>query len=156
MPNWLDVNPRSGVPIYVQLVQQITHALEIGILQAGDQLPTVRQLASELTIAPNTIVKAYDELARLGLIESRQGVGTLVTANLNGALRQHQLDALFEQLGALVRDAANLGISEQALRDHFERDLARFYREQQDRQGENIDEKHTAPTPGQQRFFGKE
>jgi GntR family transcriptional regulator len=127
MPSWLDVNPRSGVPIYVQLVQQITHALEIGILQTGDQLPTVRQLASELTIAPNTIVKAYDELAKLGLIESRQGIGTLVIANANGALRQHQQTALFEQMSALLRDAASLGISEQELRDHVERAFARFY-----------------------------
>ncbi|GHO57017.1 GntR family transcriptional regulator [Ktedonobacter robiniae] len=156
MPNWLDVNPRSGVPIYVQLVQQITHALEIGILQTGDQLPTVRQMASELTIAPNTIVKAYDELARLGLIESRQGVGTLVTANLNGALRQHQLDALFKQISELVRDAANLGISEQEVRDCFERELTRFYRGQQDRQEENTDGKQTGAIPGQQQFFEKE
>lgn len=156
MPNWLDVNPRSGVPLYVQLVQQITHALEIGILHSGDQLPTVRQLASELTIAPNTIVKAYDELARLGLIESRQGVGTLVTANLHGVLRQHQLDALFEQMAALVRDAANLGISEQALRDHFEREVARFYRGQQDRQGENSDDTHAGTIPGKPQLFGKE
>lgn len=148
MPNWLDVNPRSGVPIYVQLVQQITHALEIGILHAGDQLPTVRQLASELTIAPNTIVKAYDELARSGLIESRQGVGTLVTANLNGMLRQHQFDALLEQMVALVRDAANLGISEQEVRDRFEREVARFYHGQQDRPGEKSDDKQTGAIPG--------
>jgi GntR family transcriptional regulator len=120
------------------------------------KLPTVRQLASELTIAPNTIVKAYDELAKLGLVESRQGVGTLVTANLNDALSQHQFDALLEQMAALVRDAANLGISEQGLRDHFERELARFYRGQQDRQGENTVGKHTATTPGQQQLFGKE
>ena len=134
MPNWLDVNPRSGVPLYLQLVQQITHALEIGILQNGDQLPTVRQLASELTMAPNTIVKAYDELARLGLIQSRQGVGTVVTANLNGALRQHQLEAIFERMRALVRDAANLGVSEQELSERFETELARFYRGQQNGQ----------------------
>ncbi len=131
MPNWLDVNPRSGVPLYVQLVQQITHALETGILQTGDQLPTVRQLASELTIAPNTIVKAYDELARLGLIQSRQGVGTVVTANFNGALRQHQLEAIYERMHALVRDAANLGVSEQELSERFESEIASFYREQQ-------------------------
>ncbi len=136
MPNWLDVNPRSGVPLYVQLVQQITHALEIGILQTGDQLPTVRQLASELTIAPNTIVKAYDELARLGLIESRQGIGTVVIANLNGALRQHQLEAIFERMRELVRDAANLGVSKQELSKRFETELARFYHEQQNGQGE--------------------
>ena len=135
MPNWLDVNPRSGVPIYVQLVQQITHAMEIGILQTGDQLPTVRQLASELTIAPNTIVKAYDELANLGLIESRQGVGTIVTAHLNGALRQHQLEALYERIRVLVRDAVNLGVGEQELSERFESERARFYRGQQKGQG---------------------
>ena len=156
MPNWLDVNPRSGVPIYVQLVQQITHALEIGILHAGDQLPTVRQLASELTIAPNTIIKAYDELARQGLIESRQGIGTLVTANLHGIMRQHQLDALFEQMGALVRDAANLGIAEQEVRDHIERDLARFYRGQQGSKGKNSDDRQAGVVPGQQQVLGKE
>jgi GntR family transcriptional regulator len=150
MPNWLDVNPRSGVPLYVQLVQRITHALEIGILRAGDQLPTVRQLASELTIAPNTIVKAYDELARQGLIESRQGIGTIVTANLHGTLRQHHLDALFEQMAALVRDAANLGISEQEVRDHVERDLTRYYRGEKDSKGENSDTQQTEAVPGQQ------
>ncbi len=156
MPNWLDVNPRSGVPIYVQLVQQITHALEIGILHTGDQLPTVRQLASELTIAPNTIVKAYDELAKLGLIESRQGVGTLVTANMHDVLHQHQQTALFEQMAALVRDAAHLGIGEQEVRDHFEKALTRFYHNQQDRQGENSDDRHTGTNADQERFFGKE
>jgi len=135
MPNWLDVNPRSGVPIYVQLVEQIKHALEVGILQPGDQLPTVRQLASELTIAPNTIVKAYDELAKSGLIESRQGVGTIVVADLDGTLRAQQQEALFQRLQALVRDASHLGIGAEVLNDHFTQAVRRFYRLQQDEQG---------------------
>src|SRR5215469_3680166 len=107
VPKWLDVNPRSGVPLYVQLMDQINHALEIGALQPGEQLPTVRQLASELTIAPNTIVKAYDELARLGLIESKAGVGTIVVMNIDGTLRKQQQETLLERLQALVRDAAH-------------------------------------------------
>ena len=127
MPKWLDVNPRSGVPLYVQLIEQIKHALEIGALQPGEQLPTVRQLATELTIAPNTIVKAYDELSKLGLIESRQGVGTIVAANIDGALRRQQQDALFERLHLLVRDAAHLGMSEVELRAAFEAALSHFY-----------------------------
>jgi GntR family transcriptional regulator len=133
MPNWLDVNPRSGVPIYVQLVEQIKHALEVGILQPGDQLPTMRQLASELTIAPNTIVKAYDELANLGLIESRQGVGTIVVANLDGTLRKQQQEALFQRLQVLVRDASLLDISPEALNERFAEAIAHFY--QQNEQG---------------------
>ena len=65
---WVDVDPRSGVPIYVQLVDQVRHAIEVGGLRAGEQLPTVRGLAEELEIAPNTIVKAYNELQRDGLV----------------------------------------------------------------------------------------
>src|SRR5438132_3038741 len=110
MAIWLDVDPRSGVPLYVQIVQQIKHAVEVSALQPGDQLPTVRQLAGELTIAPNTIVKAYNELQAMGLIESRQGVGTVVAASLNGSVRRQQLEALTERVRTLVRDAASLGI----------------------------------------------
>lgn len=135
MPKWLDVNPRSGVPLYVQLIDQIKHALEIGALQPGEQLPTVRQLASELTIAPNTIVKAYDELSRLGLIESRPGVGTIVATSIDGTLRQQQQEALVERLQVLVRDAAHLEINEEALRAAFETALRRFYRESQREKG---------------------
>lgn len=135
MPQWLDVNPRSGVPLYVQLVQQIQHALEIGALRPGEQLPTVRQLASALTIAPNTIVKAYDELARLGLVESKAGVGTIVAMNIDGTLRQQQRTAFFERLHLLVRDAAHLEIGEDELRAAFEAALRRFYGNQQGEKG---------------------
>ena len=135
MPNWLDVNPRSGVPIYVQLVEQIKHALEVGILQTGEQLPTVRQLASELTIAPNTIVKAYDELANLGLIESRQGIGTIVVAHLDGRLHAQQQEALFQRLQVLVRDATHLGISAEVLSDRFAAAKKQFYQQQYEQGG---------------------
>src|SRR5579883_6881 len=132
MPNWLDVNPRSGVPIYVQLVEQIRHALEVGILRPGDHLPTVRQLAGELTIAPTTIVKAYSELENLGLIESRPGVGTTVTANLNGTLHAQQQSALFERLRGVVRDASHMNISEDDLRARFAAEVERFYHNEHD------------------------
>src|SRR5690242_715035 len=112
MPIWLKVNQHSGVPIYVQIVEQVRHSLEVGALQPGDQLPTVRQLASELAIAPNTIVRAYNDLQASGLIESKQGVGTVVAANLHSTLRKHQTEALFERLALLVRDAAGLNIDQ--------------------------------------------
>ena len=66
----LDVDPQSGVPIYVQLVERVRHALAVGTLRPGERLPTVRALAKELAVAPNTVVKAYNELQRAGLIES--------------------------------------------------------------------------------------
>jgi GntR family transcriptional regulator len=129
MPNWLDINTRSGIPISLQLVEQFRHALEVGILRPGEHLPTVRQLAAELTIAPNTIVKAYAQLDALGLVESRPGVGTIVRARAGDALRAQREEALFERLRALVRDAASLGVGADALRERFAAELRRFYDE---------------------------
>lgn len=123
MALWLDVNPRSGVPIYVQLVEGIKRALEVGTLQPGDRLPTVRELSGTLTIAPNTIVKAYGELQRLGLVESRAGVGTVVAATAPNTSRETQITALYERLGVLVRDARSLGIEPQELEARFRAEL---------------------------------
>ena len=129
MAIWLDVDSRSGVPLYVQIVQQIKHAIEVGAVQPGDPLPTVRQLAGELTIAPNTIVKAYNELQAIGLIESRRGVGTVVAANLDGSVRRQQVEALFERLHAVVRDAAGLGIEPEELADRLKAEIENYYQE---------------------------
>jgi GntR family transcriptional regulator len=129
MPVWLDVNPHSGVPLYLQIMEQVKHALTVGSLQPGDHLPTVRQLAGELTIAPNTIVKAYTELQRMGLIESRAGVGTIVTHNSLQTTRQQQIEAVFERLRVLVRDAHSLGIDAAELRACFEAEYERLLSE---------------------------
>jgi GntR family transcriptional regulator len=127
MTIWLDVIPRSGVPLYVQIVDQIKHAIDVGALRTGDQLPTVRQLAIELTIAPNTIVKAYNELQAMQLIESRAGVGTVVTAGRDGALREQQIDAVHKRLSDVVRDARGLGITADELGVGFESEVRRYY-----------------------------
>ena len=111
----IEVDQRSGVPIYVQIVEQVRHAVEVGGLKAGEHLPTVRRLAEDLTIAPNTIVKAYNELQRKGLVVSRPGVGTVVAEGVEEVARERRVEAVFERLRLLVRDAAALGISEDEL-----------------------------------------
>ncbi len=84
------LNPTSGVPIYVQLMEQIRHAIESCVLGPGDQLPAIRTLAQELVISPNTVVKAYTELDREGVIELRHGAGAFVALrdDLQGRGRQ--------------------------------------------------------------------
>jgi GntR family transcriptional regulator len=126
---WIEVNPRGGVPIYVQIVDQVRHALEVGGLRPGERLPTVRQLASELTIAPNTIVKAYNELQRMGLVESRPGVGTVVAEGVEEIDRERRVGAIFERLRVLVRDAAALGISEDELWASLDAEFERIPRD---------------------------
>jgi GntR family transcriptional regulator len=72
------LNPDLGQPLYLQLMQQIQHGAETGLLRDGDQLPGIRTLAEDLVVSPNTIVKAYTELEHTGLLELRQGSGAFV------------------------------------------------------------------------------
>jgi GntR family transcriptional regulator len=92
---------QSGVPIYRQIIDQVRGALASGALQAGDQLPTVRQLAVDLMINPNTVVRAYKELELSGWIETHQGTGTFVSAQEppRASLERER------QLGQIVADA---------------------------------------------------
>src|SRR5262244_3306793 len=72
-------NPSSGVPLYLQLMEQVRHGIETGALRAGEQLPGIRPLAEELVINPNTVAKAYRELEHDGVIELRHGAGAFVS-----------------------------------------------------------------------------
>jgi GntR family transcriptional regulator len=72
------LDPSSGVSTYLQLVQQVHQALRIGVLEPGDRLPTAQQVVASLTINPNTVLKAYRELEREGLVRARPGLGTFV------------------------------------------------------------------------------
>jgi GntR family transcriptional regulator len=74
----LHLNPASGVPLYLQLIEQVKHAIETGVLRAGDQLPSVRQIAEELLINPNTVARAYRELEHEDIVELKQGSGAYI------------------------------------------------------------------------------
>jgi GntR family transcriptional regulator len=77
------LDPGSGVPTYLQLVHQVEHALRLGYLKPGDQLPKVRDVVALLAINPNTVLKAYRELENKGLTNGRPGQGTFIEATLN-------------------------------------------------------------------------
>ncbi|CAM5434617.1 GntR family transcriptional regulator [Streptomyces griseus] len=76
------LNSRSGLSPYQQLVQQVRHALRLGLLKEGDRLPTVKDVAKQMAVNPNTVLKAYRELEHDGLVAARPGVGTFVTRTL--------------------------------------------------------------------------
>ena len=79
------LDSRSGVAPYLQIIQQVRHALRLGLLEVGDQLPTVKDVVAGLAINPNTVLKAYRELEYEGLAAARPGVGTFITGTLSGA-----------------------------------------------------------------------
>jgi GntR family transcriptional regulator len=127
MASWFHIDHHSGIPIYLQLVEQIKHALEIGVFRPGDALPTVRELSKLLIIAPNTIVKAYGELESLGLIESRAGAGTLVSPILPEILHSQAQENIHIRLIQLLQDAVIVGISMEDLTNWFNSELQEIF-----------------------------
>jgi|SRR5882672_3666080 len=104
----------SGVPVYRQLIDQVRSGMALGSLAAGDQLPTVRQLAVDLAINPNTVMRAYRELELGGLLETHQGTGTFVAKKKlerKDAERERQLTQLASEFAARV-GAAGFAIEE--------------------------------------------
>jgi GntR family transcriptional regulator len=104
----------SGVPAYLQLVQQVEHALRMGALGPGDRLPTVKEVVAEIALNPNTVLKAYRELEVRGLVEGKQGVGTFVLARPSGPPPGTQ-ERLSRSLRAWVRKARGEGLDDPAI-----------------------------------------
>ncbi len=117
------VNSRSGVPIYKQLVQQIEKGIAGGILQPGDQLPTVREVALELTVNPNTVARAYRELEYLGIIESVQGRGTFISKNVSSPRREKRARIIKHLIKDLITEAQQLDLPPEELKELFEEAL---------------------------------
>ena len=123
---FINIDPSSGLPIYIQIAQQIKTAVAMGRLQPEDPLPSVRQLAVELAVNPNTVARAYLDLEIEGVIYKRQGAGTFVSSQgveMSKGERRRVLNELLEK--ALV-EGVNLGLSERELRDAFERLLEKI------------------------------
>ena len=120
------VDPRSGVPIYLQLIDQVKRGVALGTLSAGEQLPTVKALALELTVNPNTVARAYRDLERDGVIETSPGRGSFVKSNgvVPSELRTDVAGPAFD---SAIRAAKGLGMTAKDVRDLFERTLGRWY-----------------------------
>lgn len=96
-----EIDTRSGVPLYRQIIEQVKFAIAHGTLRAGDQLPTVRQLAVDLSINPNTVIRAYRALEIEGVLETHQGSGTFVgnhKPEIDRLERQRMLDQILTDL----------------------------------------------------------
>ena len=106
------LDSKSGVPTYLQLVQQVKHALQLGILHPGDQLPTVKEVVGSLTINPNTVLKAYRELDHEGIAEGRRGQGTFVSSDL-APMPPDDLKALRSSLQRWIERARVAGLDDE-------------------------------------------
>jgi GntR family transcriptional regulator len=117
-------NPSSGVPIYLQLMEQVKHAVETGALRPGEQLPGIRPLAEQLVINPNTVAKAYRELEHEGVIELRHGAGAFVSANARPKKLTDKLRAAQDIVSSAVERLHARGVTDEEIRRLFEAELA--------------------------------
>ena len=116
----------SGVPTYLQLVHQVEHALRLGYLKPGDQLPKVRDVVASLAINPNTVSKAYRELETKGLIVGRPGQGTFIKATLS-QVALPELTGLRRSLHGWLAKADTAGLDENGIVALFASELRDFY-----------------------------
>ena len=117
-------NPSLGAPIYLQLMEQVKHAIETGALRPGAQLPGIRPLAEELVINPNTVAKAYRELEHEGVIELRHGAGAFVSAKARAKKLTDKLRAGQVMVSATVERLRANGVTDEEIRRLFEAELA--------------------------------
>jgi GntR family transcriptional regulator len=130
MPVVLTVDPRSGVPIYLQVIEQIKRSVALGVLATGEQLPTVKQLALDLTINPNTVAKAYRELERDGVIETSPGRGSFVRSNgVSETTKAAATDVARDAIAAAVREAKSIGLGAEEIRSLASAAIDRWFRE---------------------------
>lgn len=116
------LNASSGTPLYLQLVDHLKHAIATGAITAGEQLPSVRKMAEDLVINPNTVVRAYRDLEREGIVELRHGSGVFVSESVSGQA------ALMKRAEPIIRSAVNrleaLDLDEVDIRRLMENELA--------------------------------
>ena len=117
-------NPSLGVPIYLQLMEQIKHAIETGALVPGDQLPGIRPLAEELVINPNTVAKAYRELEHEGVIELRHGAGAFVSGQAGREKVADAVRAAQPIVAAAIERLRDRGLTDEEIRRLVEAELA--------------------------------
>jgi GntR family transcriptional regulator len=117
------LTPNTGQPLYLQLMQQIRHAVESGGLEDGDQLPGIRTLAEELVVSPNTVAKAYSELEHEGLLELRHGSGAFISVKRRARSLADRVNEARKRVGNLIGDLRDEGLHDDEIRRAFEAEL---------------------------------
>jgi GntR family transcriptional regulator len=127
------INPKSALPIYRQITDQIRWRVAAGVFAPGDKLPSVRELAAQLLVNPNTVAKVYRDLERDGLLETRRGDGTYISSEAVALAESERTRIIEEQLRSIARDVRAFGLPGQAAMDLFRRILSDESAQRKDR-----------------------
>ena len=121
----MQIDPRNHVPIYLQIADAVRAAVAAGLFRPGESLPSLRAMAVELQVNPNTVQRAYDSLEREGLILSQRGRGLFVTERAAASAQSHAQNGVGRALDEALRAAQAAGLNNQQIRDLFESALNR-------------------------------
>src|SRR5215469_1843493 len=111
----LHVSTGDGVPIYLQIANQVKHLVASGRLSSGDEIPPIRVLAQQLLVNPNTVARAYLELEREGVVVKRHGSGTYISENGSPLARKERLKIISDRIDALLMEASHLQVEPEEL-----------------------------------------
>src|ERR1044071_6014457 len=106
----IHISPNDGVPIYVQIVNQVKYLVASGRLAPGEEVPPIRVLAEQLVVNPNTVAKAYHELEREGIVTKRHGAGTYISDNGSPLARRERVKILSQRIDALLAEARHMDV----------------------------------------------
>ncbi len=123
------IDPASGLPIYLQIIEQIKYHIVRGVLKAHDELPSVRALAGQYLINPNTVVRAYLELERDGVLYKKRGMGTYVAEKEVAMSQEEKFEIVRPLLDKALVQAAELGLSPAEMERVFQERLNQFREE---------------------------
>ena len=129
------LDPRTGVPPYRQLVDQVAQAVRLGLLHPGDRLPSVREVVTQISINPNTVHRAYREMEAAQLVEGHPGLGTFVVDSVVPSTTPKRTAALQQELRQWVAKAQRAGVDEEGIRGL----LAEAIRENEAKRGRRVD-----------------
>ena len=107
---YLQINPNSGIPVYLQIIEQIKHAISIGVFEVGKSIPTIREMALQLCVNPNTVAKAIRELEREGFLKTYVGKGSFVTENSTNINKNDKEVKIMQLIEKCVKDAKWIGL----------------------------------------------
>jgi GntR family transcriptional regulator len=126
---WFHIDPSAGVPVYLQIVNQVKHAVASGVLQPEEQLPSIRDAATSLTINPNTVAKAYQELEAAGVIVTAKGRGTFVARTGSTLIKGERERVLTRLVDQVMVEALHLDLSDGDVERLFREGLQKWYKQ---------------------------
>ncbi|TWT96859.1 HTH-type transcriptional repressor YtrA [Botrimarina colliarenosi] len=123
---FVQVNTANGVPVYDQIARQVAFAVADGVLATGDLVPSVRELAKEIAVNPNTVARAYRELQTQGVVESSPGIGLVVCSGARRACQTQRRTLLRDRVRAMLRETLDAGLSPDEARTLVQAELDRL------------------------------